>query len=123
MEQIDGQNETPAGAAAPPGSVVDLARLVAEVYEHADAGLRHAVRDSLQAGIPASVLNSELSTHPVDWQRLSGQQIDRNSTGRPQHATGTAHPRDLAARPRTPPVVTCRGSGRGLERRLRRRCR
>jgi len=64
MEQIDGQNETPTGAAAPPGSVVELARLVAEVYSHADVGLRHAVRDSLQTGIPASVLNLELSPQP-----------------------------------------------------------
>jgi len=64
MEQIDGQDEPPAGAAAPPGSVAGLARLVAGVYGHADPDLRHAVRDSLQAGMPASVLNSDLSPHP-----------------------------------------------------------
>lgn len=64
MEQIDGQDKTSAGMALPPASVVGLARLVAEVYEHADPQLRHAVRDSLQAGIPGSVLNSDLSPHP-----------------------------------------------------------
>jgi len=64
MEQTDGRDETLPGVALPPGSVGGLARLVAEVYEHADPDLRHAVRDCLQAGMPASVLNSDLSPHP-----------------------------------------------------------
>lgn len=64
MEQNDGQDETTADAAGPPGPVEGLTRLVAEVYNDADPNLRHAVRDSLRAGMPASVLNLELSPHP-----------------------------------------------------------
>ena len=64
MEQFNGQVRPLAGAATPPASVVRLAQLVAGVYERADPALRHAVQHSLQAGMPASVLNSSLSQHP-----------------------------------------------------------
>ena len=42
-----------------PAVVAGMARRVAEVYQHADEDLRHAVHDSLQAGMPSSVLVAE----------------------------------------------------------------
>ena len=63
MHEIEGQDETLPSAAPPPGPVARLASLVVAVYGDADPDLRHAVRDSLRAGIPASTLNSDLSQH------------------------------------------------------------
>ena len=63
MNQIEGRGAAEPEA-APAGSVAELVSLVASVYEHADPDLRHAVRNTLQAGIPASVLTSDLSQHP-----------------------------------------------------------
>ena len=44
-------------------AVRNMARLVAEVYGHADEELRHAVQDSFQAGMPLSVLLADSSAH------------------------------------------------------------
>lgn len=43
-------------------AVAGLAQRVAEVYGRADDDLRHAVHDSLMAGLPASVLVEATAT-------------------------------------------------------------
>ncbi len=45
-------------------AVAGLARRVAEVYERADDDLRHAVHDSLLAGLPQSVLVEATAATP-----------------------------------------------------------
>jgi hypothetical protein len=47
--------------------VQNMARLVTEVYGHADEELRHAVQDSFETGIPGSVLLA--ADAPADLQR------------------------------------------------------
>ncbi|GAA1855672.1 hypothetical protein ACFFOM_04135 [Microlunatus capsulatus] len=47
-------------------AVAGLAQRVAEVYGRADEDLRHAVHDSLMAGLPASVLVEATAAVPGD---------------------------------------------------------
>jgi hypothetical protein len=58
MRQPRGARAFPSAEPAP-ATVAGLARRVLEVYQGADDDLRHAVHDSLQAGLPRSVLLAE----------------------------------------------------------------
>ena len=53
-------------------SVAGLARRVVEVYGRADDDLRHAVHDSLLAGLPQSVLADDLDEPGADPEQEPG---------------------------------------------------
>ena len=76
MTQHHGPGES-LGGEIRAAAVAGLARRVAEVYERADDDLRHAVHDSLMAGLPRSVLVEATATPPGAQGGLAaGDRVD-----------------------------------------------
>ena len=71
MTQHPGPGD-PGGGEIRAAVVAGLARRVAEVYGRADEDLRHAVHDSLLAGLPQSVLVEATAATPDAPRALAG---------------------------------------------------
>jgi hypothetical protein len=72
MDRARGHANGPVEPAPRPEVVVTFARRIAEVYRNADDDLRHAVHDSLLAGLPQSVLADDLDEPGADLEQKPG---------------------------------------------------